>query len=124
MISKRAINCLEVTKFDRNADKIIKCLFEAYYYNPKLMHSGTLRRIYIDMLEVSDNVIDFVKADPNLVKKEFEDIRGYEYPDNKDDWSEKDEEYYRKRKILIRNIVDFIAGMTDSYAINEYNDLR
>ncbi|MDE5597705.1 MAG: dNTP triphosphohydrolase [Lachnospiraceae bacterium] len=124
MISKRAINCLEVTKFDRNADKIVKCLFEAYYCNAKLMHSGTLRRMYIDMLEVSDNVIDFVKADPILVKKELEDIRDYKYPDNRKNWTDKDEEYYHKRKILIRNIVDFIAGMTDSYAINEYNDLR
>lgn len=124
MISKRAINCLEVTKFDRNADKIVKCLFEAYFCNPKLIHYGTLRRIYIDMLEISDNVIDFVKADPALVRKEFDDIRNYEYPDDRDSWSAKDKEYYQKRRILIRNIVDFIAGMTDSYAVNEYNELK
>lgn len=124
MISKRAINCLEVTKFDRNANKIVMCLFEAYYSNPKLIHSGTLRRMYIDMLEVTDDVIDFVKADPALVRKEFEDIRNYQYPDDMGDWSDKDREYYQKRRILIRNIVDFIAGMTDSYAINEYNELR
>lgn len=124
MISKRAINCLEVTQFDRNANKIVMCLFEAYYSNPKLIHSGTLRRMYIDMLEVTDNVIDFVKADPALVRKEFEDIRTYQYSDDREQWSDKDWEYYQKRRILIRNIVDFIAGMTDSYAINEYNELR
>ena len=32
-------------------------------------------------------------------------------------------EYIQKRKILIRNICDFIAGMTDSYATDEYNKI-
>lgn len=124
MISKRAINCLEVTRFDRNADKIVKYLFQAYYHNPKLIHSGTLRRMYIDMLEFTDNVIDFVKADPVLVKEEFKEIIDHKYPFDISEWSKEDEDYYKKRKILIRSIVDYIAGMTDSYAANEYNALR
>lgn len=124
MISKRAINCLEVTRFDRNADKIVKYLFQTYYANPKLIHAGTLRRMYIDMLEFTDNVIDFVKADPVLVRGEFKKITSHEYPTNKEKWSDEDKEYYKKRKILIRGIIDFIAGMTDSYAINEYNILK
>ena len=32
-------------------------------------------------------------------------------------------EYIEKRKILYRAICDFISGMTDSYAINEYRNL-
>ena len=28
-----------------------------------------------------------------------------------------------KRKILVRNITDYLAGMTDNFAINEYNRL-
>ena len=32
-------------------------------------------------------------------------------------------EYVEKRKILYRAICDFISGMTDSYAINEYRKL-
>ena len=31
---------------------------------------------------------------------------------------------FEKRKILIHNIVDFIAGMTDGYALEEYEKLR
>lgn len=123
LISKQAINCLEVTRFDRNASQIVKYLFRAYYENPKLIHSGTLRRMYIDMLQYTDNVIDFVKGDPNLVKEEFSKIVTYKYPETVEEWDEKDKEYYLKRKILIRHIVDFIAGMTDSYAINEYKRL-
>lgn len=124
LISKRAINCLEVTRFDRNATQIVKALFKAYFENPKLIHEGTLRRMYIDMLRYSDNVIDFVMGDPKLVKGELQKITTYEYPEEVDLWDDEDREYYQKRKILIRHIVDFIAGMTDSYAINEYQRLN
>lgn len=123
LISKRAINCLEVTRFDRNAAQIIKYLFKSYYENPKLIHAGTLRRMYIDMLQYTDNVIDFIKGDPTLVKEEFHKIVAYAYPPKVENWSDEDSEYYQKRKILIRHIVDFIAGMTDSYAMNEYRKL-
>ncbi len=123
LISKRAINCLEVTRFDRNAFEIVKYLFKAYYNNPKLIHTGTLRRMYIDMRFYTENVIDFTKGDPTLVGEEFRKIITYEYPGKKEDWSDADKEYYQKRKILIRSIVDFIAGMTDSYAVNEYRKL-
>ena len=30
-------------------------------------------------------------------------------------------EYKEKRRVLVRTICDFISGMTDTYAINEYN---
>lgn len=123
LISKRAVNCLEVTRFDRNAAQIIKYLFKAYYDNPKLIHDGTLRRMYIDMLQITDNVIDFIKGDSVLVKEEFHKITSYEYPMEIENWSGEDYEYYQKRRILIRNIVDFIAGMTDSYAMGEYRKL-
>lgn len=123
LISKRAINCLEVTTFDRNASHIVEYLFKAYYDNPKLIHTGTLRRMYIDMLRYTDNVIDFIKGDPKLVAEEFRRITSDDYPDDKAEWSEAHIEYYQKRKILIRHIVDFIAGMTDSYAMNEYKKL-
>ena len=124
LISKRAINCLEVTRFDRNASKVVKSLFKAYYENPKLIHAGTLRRMYIDMLQYTDNTIDFVKGDPKLVKAEFNKITNYCFPEKEEMWGIEDKEYYQKRKILIRHIVDFIAGMTDSYAMNEFRRLN
>lgn len=123
LISKRAVNCLEVTTFDRNASQIIKYLFKAYYDNPRLIHKGTLRRMYIDMLYHTGDVIDFIKGDLELVKEEFQKITTYVYPGNKDEWTDTEHMYYQKRTILIRHIVDFIAGMTDSYALNEYKKL-
>lgn len=34
------------------------------------------------------------------------------------------EEYKLKRKILVRNICDYISGMTDTYAINEFRRIE
>lgn len=63
-----------------------------------------------------------------MVKKELTDIAMRKIPlDNnikkRSEWSEQDIEYWNKRRILVRNIVDYIAGMTDSYAINEFNSI-
>lgn len=33
------------------------------------------------------------------------------------------EEYTEKKNILVRAICDFISGMTDTYAVNEYRKL-
>ena len=33
------------------------------------------------------------------------------------------EEYMEKRRILVQAICDFISGMTDTYALNEYRKL-
>lgn len=123
LISKRAVNCLEVTRFDRNAEQIVKYLFKAYFDNPKLIHNGTLRRMYIDILQNTDDIIDLIKGDPVLVKAELHKIASYHYPSEMEEWGDEDYEYYEKRKVLIRNIVDFIAGMTDSYAMEEYRKL-
>lgn len=117
IISKRVINSLEVTKFDNKADLIIRFLFEAYYNNPKLLHKGTLIRIYRDIKKISDNVIDFINGNPKLIADEFRQICF------KDLSEEPDEEYINKRKILVRNITDYISGMTDNYALNEYNSI-
>lgn len=118
IISKKVINSPEVVRFDNKAQMVVKGLFEAYYSNPKLLHKGTLRKIYIEMRQITDEVIDFLEGDRDEVRKEIEkiintDLSGMEL--------QKQEEYKQKRKILVRAITDYIAGMTDSYAINEYN---
>lgn len=37
---------------------------------------------------------------------------------------EKDIIIFEKRKILIRAIIDYIAGMTDGYALDEFEKLK
>lgn len=118
IITKKVINCPEVALFDSKAEQIVKSLFIAYYQNPQLLHRGTIRRIFGDFRRVTENVIDFENGDNVLVKEEWMKITGRRacLPGEKD-------EYREKRKILVRNICDFVAGMTDSYARREYHKI-
>lgn len=104
----------EISVSDQNSSVIIESLFNAYYNNPKLLHNGTKRKIYNDFIKYQgiDNIVDLVEGSPNAVRKEFDCI-----------FKAIDKEYKLKQKILIRDICDYISGMTDSYAIIEYNKI-
>lgn len=121
IISNQVINSPEVSLFDSNAATIVSGLFKAYYDNPRLLHEGTKRRLYIDMRKVSRNVIDFKFGNHAMIRKEFELIAHEDLKELQQQNKEKYEEYRQKRRILIRDICDFISGMTDTYATNEYN---
>lgn len=130
-INNFVINSTEVALFDSNAETIVKGLFKAYYNNPKLLHKGTLRRMYIEMRKYTTNVVDFERGNHIAVKEELSRITKTIVRNSKvkhktdspyiilpdDDF----DEYLIKRKILVRCICDFISGMTDTYATNEYN---
>lgn len=121
IVNKRVISNSEVTRFDYNAGNIIKRLFEAYYRNPKLLHSGTLRRIYVDTLQnknpmVANSAVDFLNGNIEVIRKEIGIITTREIDDINEN-----RVIFEKRKILIRNIADYISGMTDSYAMKEYS---
>ncbi len=151
LISGRAVtNNPGVALFDNNAEAIVAGLFKAYYDNPRLLHTRTKRRLYSEMRAVTPNVIDFETGYSDLVRSELSAITQMDlaHPENgvfsedalkklrrfdifsiPEDFSKVDhneimkhlDEYLLKRRILVRGICDFIAGMTDSYAINEYN---
>ena len=120
IITRKVINSSEVVLFDDKASKIVKGLFNAYYNNPQLLHKGTLRKIYRDYREKTENIIDFQNGDSGLIKEEWKKITSPEknLPENVGI-----DEYRMKRKILVRNICDFISGMTDSYAKAEYEKI-
>jgi dGTPase len=130
VIKKKVISDTEVARFDYNANVIIKKLLESYYYNPKLLHKGTLRKIYIDILQhpnqiVSSSAIDFNDGNIDIIQVEIEDFNSKDIQfDLSGKLDEENYSRYQKRKIFIRNIVDFIAGMTDSYALTEYKRIN
>ena len=168
IVKKLVINSAEVAAFDDKAERIVKKLFDLYCENPRLLHEGTLQRIYIAMRKKTSNVIHFQEGDIDLVNDEWkriqnpkesprvrdlresfpkEDLEVYRdkntYGDKNEVLAFKDKlnpssksfelvekyisecisEYEEKRKILYRAICDFISGMTDSYATNEYRKL-
>lgn len=122
IISKKVINSAEVSLFDSNGAAVVESLFTSYYNNPRLLHRGTLRRVMQDFRKITKNVVDFEEGDPIIIEKEWRKIINAKA--NIEDRDLVDKEYLLKNRVLVRNITDFIAGMTDSYAINEYNNIR
>ena len=159
IVAKQVINSPEVAAFDDKAKRVVSKLFELYYDNPRLLHDGTLQRIFIETRKRTNNVIHFQDADIDLVNDEwkriknpsnasrFRDLREefpsidftpyQSVPEFKDSLDETSKEYSRvteyldsclneyreKQKILVRSICDFISGMTDTYATEEYRKL-
>lgn len=138
VVQKKVICNSEVARADYNANMIVKTLFEKYYANPRLLHAGTVHKIFIETLRHADERVSNSAVSLNdgsikivndeikqLTKEEFDEdkirsyIAGKELPE-----SEEDIVIFEKRKILIRCIVDYIAGMTDGYAIEEYERLK
>ena len=159
IVKKQVINSSEVAAFDDKAERIVSKLFELYYDNPRLLHDGTLKRIFIEMRKRTENVIHFQDGDIDLVNDEWSRIKEPEqsarcrdirevFPEiNFEKYKSVSEvlknidgessqyveieqycekcihEYTEKKKVLVRAICDFISGMTDTYAINEYRKL-
>ncbi len=123
IISKKVISSTEVVRFDNRGRIIVEALFRAYYNNPRLLHKSTLKRMYIEMRrhEKKGNVIDFIEGDRDEVNKEIKRIVDRDL--SQIEGAEEREEYLHKKKVLVRAIADYISGMTDSYAVNEYSSL-
>lgn len=138
VVQKKVICNFEVARADYNASMIVQTLFEKYYKNPRLLHSGTIHKIFLETLrheniEVSNSAISLNDVSIEIANKEIADITTAKldgdiiipYLDNKDNSSsDKNIILFEKRRILIRAIVDYIAGMTDGYAVEEYEKLK
>lgn len=117
VIARKVLNSYEVSRFDDKGRRIVSALFSAYYNNPRLLPDRTLQRIAgeIRCLATESFAADallFRNSDPKLVSQELQSIcHG----------NAEDPLIREKRKILVRNIVDTIAGMTDHFALSEYN---
>lgn len=123
IISKKVINSHEVTLFDQNGSHMVLALFRAYYKNPMLLHKGTLQRIWNDYRQQELETISFEEGNPQLVKEEWRKITTTSIPADETQRSSEEEILLTKRIILVRGICDFISGMTDSYAMNEYHKI-
>lgn len=126
VVQKKVICNNEVARADYNASMVIQALFRKYYQNPRLLHEGTIHRLFVEMLQcevknVAESAVDLTDGSIEIVNREIENItRGDAYISSDDDLKHM---VYVKRKILIRTIVDYIAGMTDGYAMMEYEKL-
>lgn len=128
IVQKKVICNYEVARADYNAEVVVKTLFQKYYENPRLLHTGTLQKIFHDTLmhkntAVSNSAVCLNDCSVSLANAEIEEmaLKPLELPN---DTKAQKTIRLEKRKILIRNIVDFIAGMTDGYALQEYEKIK
>lgn len=133
VIQKKVICNNEVAQADYNANMIVQTLFRKYYANPRLLHSGTLHKIFIETLmhkerKVADSAVNLNDGNIRLINEEIEEITKKLISEEDSvkhvAISERDYIIFEKRKILVRAIVDYIAGMTDGYAMQEYAKLK
>ena len=141
-ISRAVINTHAVQRSDSKGKYIIKNLFEAYYTNPQQLPDSALKNLY-KILKESDykfNEKNIVKDDEteksshnesttenyndeknsNIFTIESDELRAI-ISDAVSDIRKTDD---KRRDILIMRIIcDYIAGMTDSFAISEYEKL-
>jgi len=92
------INSTEINRLEGKAKFIIRKLFKAYLNNPLQLPDYILKR-YARL-----------KGEPSLREQPFSE-------------REKNILRYRKRIDFIRLICDYIAGMTDSFALDDYKKL-
>lgn len=138
VVQKKVICNYEVARADYNASQVVRTLFEKYYGNPRLLHSGTVHKIFVETLShnndfvsnsafnLNDGKIKTVNDEiKQLTQDEFDSEVVMEYLKDKSKYNDNESVIiFEKRKILIRCIVDYIAGMTDGYAIEEFNKLK
>ncbi len=138
VVKKKVICNHEVAQADYNANMVVKTLFEKYYSNPRLLHAGTLHKMFIETLKhknsniaksainLNDGSNEVVNHEIKLLTNEdfdYEKLKKY-FEQNDQTGIEKQVKIFEKRRIFIRCIVDYIAGMTDRYALEEYARLK
>lgn len=128
IISSAVINTHDVQRSDSKGKYIIKNLFEAYYTNPQQLPDSALKNLYKILKEDNYNfnnskIKEFKNKDyfniesdelRSIINDAVAEIRGGNELHSLD----------KKRDILIMRIIcDYIAGMTDNFAISEYEKL-
>lgn len=108
IISKKIHHSRDVERMNAKGQYIIKKLFQAYYSHPQQLPDNVILRYMVDMGCYS-NLDAAVYAGSGAVRIKFEN-----YLPNASLFA---------KIVLMRKICDHIAGMTDHFAIEEYENL-
>lgn len=108
-LANRILNSHLAQRMDGKSNFIIRQLFKAFATNPQQLPDKTILTFYNNYLPQE---VD------NLKDKSFEEKVGTLRDRLKKDHFELNDDTYKK--YLLRTICDYIAGMTDQYAIEQY----
>ena len=112
-LKTRILNSHLAQSMDGKADYILRNLIKAFITNPQQLPNGTIAKFYQRYLS-DEEYLSFKGEDPISMNGRFRDRL------RKDHNIIANEKY---KGILVRTICDFIAGMTDDFAIKQYNML-
>jgi dGTPase len=102
----KILNSYSVQRMDGKGRYIIRRLFKAYLTNPQQLPDKTI----ITLMEAIDKTLINEKDRSILVGSLRNKLFSYTYSSG-------------NKRILLRVIADYIAGMTDVYALREYKEL-
>lgn len=111
IISEKIHHSREVERMNAKGQYIIKKLFQAYYKHPQQLPDSIIVHYMIDVGQYSD-LTNATKVGIGAVRKRFETFV-----------SSAAQFTIKEQLALMRAICDHIAGMTDHYAIEEYENL-
>jgi dGTPase len=123
---KRILHCYQAQKNDGKAGYVIKKIVEAYMTNPQQMPDNAIIMLFANLYGIDDiskqkEVMEKIFAEG----KDKSEIVG-EFRVKLADEMAKDEKMWKQNelyKVLPRTIIDYIAGMTDDYALAIYEQL-
>ena len=130
-LKNAVLNSQSVQMMDGKGKYIIRKLFQAYFTNPQQMPDKTvktfLRNIGVLLgiqIKQEDILPSFIR---NEIKRYHRDILK-EKEENKEidvfgKFLEREITIYEYKIVLMRTITDYIAGMTDKYALKQYEIL-
>jgi dGTPase len=112
-LKNRILNSHIAQSMDGKSTYIIRNIIKAYLDNPQQLPDGTIYNLYMRLLPYSSK--NKLKANP------YKHNIGILRDKLKSDHTKNNSLKYRN--ILLRTICDFIAGMTDDFALKQYNVL-
>ncbi|WP_405341331.1 dGTP triphosphohydrolase [Fibrobacter sp.] len=119
--SKRILLSYQAQKNDGKAAYVIKKIVEAYLTNPQQMPDNAIILLFMNLDAASSG--EMSEKAMNLVLQ-----RNKDKADNIGDWRKKlDAQVHNNdcsvKKALVRTVIDYVAGMTDDYALAIYEQL-
>ena len=110
-ISEKIHHSRDVERMNAKGQYIIKKLFQAYFSHPQQLPDGIIVQYMIDIGQYQ-SIENALKSGIGMVRQKFENLIS------------SPSKYTLDAQIkLMRKICDHIAGMTDHYAIEEYENL-
>lgn len=140
-LRNRILNSFDAQRMDGVGQYVIRKLFEAYAYNPQQLPDKTIKKLYDNL---HNNLNDNDKLEENKEGKyenqdKIKSLLEYDkFDSNKDDIGKirdiisnlhyqvekgNSSTYNLYNDTLLRVICDYIAGMTDKYALQEHRKL-